>query len=48
MPSAGNRTPERDECDTCSPFLMQQIEINQAEGSSSRWRGGCKEPAGTE
>lgn len=23
----GNRTPERDECDTCSPFLMQQIEI---------------------
>src|SRR5437867_2008428 len=22
-----NRTPERDECDTCSPFLMQQIEI---------------------
>lgn len=21
----GNRTPERDECDTCSPFLMQQI-----------------------
>jgi uracil-DNA glycosylase len=23
----GNRTPERDECDTCSPFLMQQIEV---------------------
>ena len=23
----GNRTPERDECDTCSPFLMRQIEI---------------------
>jgi len=22
----GNRTPERDECDTCSPFLMRQIE----------------------
>jgi len=22
-----NRTPERDECDTCSPFLMRQIEI---------------------
>ena len=21
----GNRTPERDECETCSPFLMQQI-----------------------
>jgi uracil-DNA glycosylase len=21
----GNRTPERDECDTCSPFLMRQI-----------------------
>jgi uracil-DNA glycosylase len=21
----GNRTPERDECDTCGPFLMQQI-----------------------
>jgi DNA polymerase len=23
----GNRTPERDECDTCSPFLMQQIRV---------------------
>jgi uracil-DNA glycosylase len=23
----GNRTPERDECDTCSPFLMQQIHV---------------------
>jgi DNA polymerase len=23
----GNRTPERDECDTCSPFLMRQIAI---------------------
>jgi len=23
----GNRTPERDECDTCGPFLMRQIEI---------------------
>ncbi len=23
----GNRTPERDECDTCSPFLMRQIEV---------------------
>ncbi len=22
----GNRTPERDECDTCSPFLVRQIE----------------------
>ncbi|GAC1655037.1 MAG: hypothetical protein NVS9B15_15780 [Acidobacteriaceae bacterium] len=22
----GNRTPERDECDTCGPFLMQQID----------------------
>lgn len=22
----GNRTPERDECDTCSPFLMRQIQ----------------------
>jgi uracil-DNA glycosylase len=22
----GNRTPERDECETCSPFLMRQIE----------------------
>jgi DNA polymerase len=22
----GNRTPERDECDTCSPFLNRQIE----------------------
>ena len=25
----GNRTPERDECDTCSPFLMKQIEVIQ-------------------
>jgi uracil-DNA glycosylase len=23
----GNRTPERDECETCSPFLMQQIQV---------------------
>ena len=22
-----NRTPERDECDTCSPFLMRQIQV---------------------
>jgi DNA polymerase len=23
----GNRTPEKDECDTCGPFLIRQIEI---------------------
>jgi len=23
----GNRTPERDECDTCSPFLMRQVQV---------------------
>jgi len=23
----GNRTPERDECDTCMPFLLRQIEV---------------------
>jgi uracil-DNA glycosylase len=23
----GNRMPEREECDTCSPFLMSQIEV---------------------
>src|SRR5271165_2594944 len=23
----GNRTPERDECDTCSPFLMRQVGV---------------------
>jgi DNA polymerase len=23
----GNRTPERDECDACSPFLMRQIQV---------------------
>ncbi|HUI83732.1 MAG TPA: uracil-DNA glycosylase [Candidatus Binatia bacterium] len=23
----GNRTPERDECDTCSPFLIRQIRV---------------------
>jgi DNA polymerase len=25
----GNRTPERDECETCSPFLFRQIEVIQ-------------------
>ncbi len=25
----GNRTPERDECDTCSPFLLRQIQVIQ-------------------
>jgi len=25
----GNRTPEKDECDVCSPFLMRQIEVIQ-------------------
>ncbi len=25
----GNRTPEREECDTCSPFLLRQIEAIQ-------------------
>lgn len=25
----GNRTPERDECDTCSPFLLRQIQTLQ-------------------
>ncbi|HYL91969.1 MAG TPA: uracil-DNA glycosylase [Alphaproteobacteria bacterium] len=25
----GNRTPEKDECDTCSPFLMKQIAVIQ-------------------
>jgi uracil-DNA glycosylase len=25
----GNRTPEREECDTCSPFLMRQIDAIQ-------------------
>jgi len=25
----GNRTPERDECETCSPFLMRQIAVIQ-------------------
>jgi len=25
----GNRNPERDECDTCSPFLMRQIAVVQ-------------------
>src|SRR4051794_4493214 len=24
-----NRTPEKDECDTCSPFLMRQIDVIQ-------------------
>jgi uracil-DNA glycosylase len=25
----GNRTPEKDECDICSPFLLRQIEVIQ-------------------
>jgi uracil-DNA glycosylase len=25
----GNRTPEREECETCSPFLMRQIDVIQ-------------------
>jgi uracil-DNA glycosylase len=25
----GNRTPEKDECDTCGPFLLRQIEVIQ-------------------
>ena len=25
----GNRTPERDECETCSPYLFRQIEVIQ-------------------
>ena len=25
----GNRTPERDECDTCSPFLLRQVQAIQ-------------------
>jgi len=25
----GNRTPERDECETCSPYLMRQISVIQ-------------------
>jgi uracil-DNA glycosylase family 4 len=25
----GNRTPERDECETCSPFLLRQIDVLQ-------------------
>jgi len=27
----GNRTPERDECDTCSPFLMRQVAVIKPE-----------------
>ena len=23
----GNRTPEKDECDTCGPFLLRQVEV---------------------
>ena len=28
----GNRTPENDECDTCSPFLLRQIEVIRPNG----------------
>ena len=27
MPPAGNRTPEPDEANTCSPFLFRQIDV---------------------
>src|ERR1700743_2861331 len=32
----GNRTPEKDDCDTCSPFLMQQIDVVRPKGLVAR------------
>ena len=43
-----NRTPERDECDTCSPFLMRQIDVDPAEGHRGAGRDRRQEPAGGE
>ncbi len=41
----GNRTPERDECETCSPFLMRQIAVDQAQGRSRAGRSGGEKSA---
>ena len=41
----GNRTPERDECDTCSPFLMRQIRRDAPEGDRGAGRDRGQEPA---
>ena len=42
----GNRTPEREECETCSPFLMRQIAVIQAEGHCGVRRSGSEDLAG--
>ena len=42
----GNRTPERDECETCSPFLMRQIAAIQAQSDRGAGRGGGENSAG--
>ena len=42
----GNRTPERDECETCSPFLMRQIEAIKPKVHCSPRCGRGKDAAG--
>ena len=41
----GNRTPERDECETCSPFLMRQIEAIKPKAHCGPGRGRRQNPA---
>ena len=43
-----NRTPERDECETCSPFLMRQIATVRPGDHRRAGRGGRPQPAGDE
>ena len=42
----GNRAPERDECETCSPFLMRQIDSHQAQGHRGSGSGRGEDAAG--
>ena len=42
----GNRTPERDECETCSPFLMRQIAVIKPQGDCGAGSGFGEESAG--
>ena len=42
----GNRTPERDECETCSPFLMRQIATIKPKADRGPGRGCGQDVAG--
>ena len=36
----GNRTPEPEEANTCSPFLFRQIDVVRPAGAGGAWRNG--------